>query len=253
MFLQSLKKNIIFHVLFGILLLIVVTPTSQASDWKYSTVLYIWGAGMDGETGNVTGDTSRIVEVDQSFGDILSNLELGFMGSLQARSETWSITGDFIYMGLGASVEGPLGNAIEVDVDQVVVGGDLGYAVSETVDLLAGARVVSLHTKLDFATPINLEVTEERSWVDPFVGIRYMPWLNENWSLITRFDIGGFDVGSDIAWHLNLNARWHVSERSSFAFGYRVMSTKYDDEEGESEFIYDVVSHGPVGGFIYEF
>jgi hypothetical protein len=252
MFLQNLKK-ITTLAFVGILLLSIVSATAQADDWKYSAIVYLWGAGMDGETGSITGDTNRVVEVDQSFGDILSNLELGFMGAFLAKSETWSVSGDFIYMGLGASVEGPLGGSTDVDVDQTVIGGDVGYAVSEDVDLLAGARVVALQTKIDFPAPLNLEVEAERTWVDPFVGIRYTPWLNENWSLITRFDIGGFDIGSDIAWHLNLNARWHVSERSSFAFGYRVMSTKYDDEEGESEFIYDVVSHGPIGGFIYEF
>jgi hypothetical protein len=252
MILQSLKK-VSALVFFGIMVLVIHPGIVQADDWKISAVVYLWGAGMDGETGSITGETNRIVEVDQSFGDILSNLELGFMGAVMARSETWSISGDFIYMGLGSAVEGPLGGSIDVDVDQTVVGGDVGYAVSEDVDLLAGARIVALQTKIDFPDPLNLEVEAERTWVDPFVGIRYTPWLNENWSLITRFDIGGFDIGSDIAWHLNLNAVWHVSERSSFAFGYRVMSTKYDDEEGESEFIYDMVNHGPIGGFIYEF
>jgi hypothetical protein len=90
-------------LLCGILLLVVVP--AEAQDWRFSTALYLWGAGMDGEVGS----NDRIVEVDQSFGDILSNLELGFMGALRAENETWSVTGDLIYMGLGQSVDGPLG------------------------------------------------------------------------------------------------------------------------------------------------
>jgi hypothetical protein len=250
MLLAGLKK-ISALVSLSMLCLIVVPNIAQA-DWSYSAVVYLWGAGMDGETGT-TGATERLVEVDQSFGDILSNLELGFMGGLLARSETWSVSADFIYMGLGSSVTGPLGNPIDVDVDQTVFGGDVGYAVSETADLLVGARIVALQTKLDFAAPVNLEVEAERTWVDPFVGIRFHPWINENWSALIRFDIGGFDIGSDIAWHLNANVVWHVTERSSFAFGYRVMDTKYDDEEGDTTFIYDMTNHGPIGGFIYEF
>ena len=244
--LNNLFKSISL-VVFGILLLSSVT--AEAQDWKFSTVIYLWGAGMDGETGS----NDLIVEVDQSFGDILSNLELGFMGGLLARSETWVVGVDFIYMGLGNSVEGPLGNSIEVDVDQTLFGADVGYAVSEATDLLVGGRIVSLGTALNFSGPLNLEVESDRTWFDPFIGIRYSPWLSENWSLLTRFDIGGFDIGSDIAWHLNADAVWHISERSSLAFGYRIMSVKYDDEEGENEFVYDMTNHGPVGGFIYSF
>ncbi|HSE39830.1 MAG TPA: hypothetical protein VLH08_03630 [Acidobacteriota bacterium] len=250
MLLCALKKITVLVSL--AILCLVAVPTKAQADWNYSAVVYLWGAGMDGETGT-TGANERIVEVDQSFGDILSNLELGFMGGVLARSETWSVSGDFIYMGLGAGVTGPLGNPIDVDVDQTVFGADVGYAVSETADLLAGARIVSLQTKLDFSAPINLEVEAEKTWVDPYVGIRFHPWINENWSVIIRFDIGGFDIGSDIVWNLNANAVWHVTERSSFAFGYRIMDVKYDDEEGDTEFIYDMTNHGPIGGFIYQF
>jgi hypothetical protein len=242
---RMLKSSL--FLLCGILLAVVVP--AQAQDWRYSTALYLWGSGMDGKVGS----NDRIVEVDQSFGDILSNLELGFMGALRAENETWSVTGDFIYMGLGKSVHGPLGNAIDVDVDQTVFGADVGYKIRESTELLAGARIVNLGTKLHFFGPLNLETEDDKTWVDPYVGIRFNPRLSESWSLLTRFDIGGFDIGSDIAWHLNADAVWHITEKASLAFGYRVLSSDYDDEEGDNEFVFDMTFHGPIAGLIYAF
>jgi hypothetical protein len=140
-----------------------------------------------------------------------------------------------------------------VDVDQTVFGADVGYKVRESTELLAGARIVNLGSKLHFFGPLNLEIEDDKTWVDPYVGIRFNPRLSENWSLLTRFDIGGFDIGSDIALHLNADAVWHITEKFSLAFGYRVLATNYDDEEGENEFIFDMTFHGPIAGLIYSF
>jgi hypothetical protein len=239
--------------LFAIVILLLAVVPAEAQSWRFSTALYLWGAGMDGEVGAIRGGVDRIVEVDQSFGDILSNLELGFMGAVRGENETWSVTGDLIYMGLGKSVDGPLGNPIDVDVDMTVIGGDVGYKVSETAELLAGGRIVNLGSKLHFFGPLNLEIEDDRTWFDPYFGIRFTPWLSENWSFLGRFDFGGFDIGSDFTWHLNAAVLWHVTEKSSLAFGYRVLDTKYDDEEGEDEFVFDMTFHGPIVGFIYSF
>ncbi len=53
---------------------------SQADEWKQEFAPYLWGAAMSGEAG-IGSVTSSI---DMSFGDILDNLELGFMGAYRA-------------------------------------------------------------------------------------------------------------------------------------------------------------------------
>ena len=74
-------------------------PLSQAaaesSDerWQYEAAVYLWGASLGGAT--ATGD-----DFEMSFGDILDNLDMTFMGMLQARKGKWSLLADVIYMDL---------------------------------------------------------------------------------------------------------------------------------------------------------
>ena len=230
-------------------LLFASVPAFAQEEWEYAANLYLWGCGLDG----TIAAQNQTVEVDQSFGDILSNLEFAFMGAVRASNGQWSVTGDIVYAALGASTTGPLGNPIEVDVDQVIIGGDLGYEVADKVEVLAGARFVHVSNTIDFRDPLNIEVDADRNWVDPIIGVRFMPDLTDNLSWWTRFDLGGFDVGSDFTWQLNSNLLWRFSERAGLAFGYRVIDIKYDDEEGDNEFVYDIVQHGPVAGLVVKF
>jgi hypothetical protein len=52
-------------------------------------------------SGNATVGAAT-ADVDMSFGDILDNLEMGFMGAYRATRGQYSVTVDGIYMGLGA-------------------------------------------------------------------------------------------------------------------------------------------------------
>jgi hypothetical protein len=83
------------------------------------------------------------------------------------------------------------------------------------------------------------------------VGLRFAPVLGEKWQLWTRFDIGGFDVGSDLTWQINANLIWMVSDSIAVTGGYRVLDIKYDDGEGNEGFVYDATSHGPIFGLVF--
>jgi hypothetical protein len=219
---------------------------ASAQDWEVSTTLYLWMAGIDG----TLSANERSIEVDQSIGDVLSNLEFGAMGGLRAQNGSWIITGDLIYTGLGASVDQP---AAEVDVDMWIVSGDAGYELMPGFEVLGGLRYVSVENKIAFQGPLRITAEAEKSWVDPFFGVRMMPQLNEKWSLLTRVDLGGFDVGSDFTWQFHIHAIREITDNASLAFGYRILSIDYDDEEGANEFGLDLTMHGPSAGLIYRF
>ncbi len=243
---RFVASKVLGLVVFAMIFLPAIPAQAQDDEtWGYAVNTYLWGAGLDGEV----AARGRSVEIDQSFGEILEHLEFGFAGVVRAHKGTWAVTGEFMYMGLGATVGGS--NPIEVDVDQWMIAGDVGYQVAESVEVLGGARVMSLQNK--FQSPFRVTVEVDKTWVDPVVGIRFAPRLSEKWQLWTRFDIGGFEVGSDLTWQLNANAVWQFSDRSALTFGYRVLDIKYDDEKGDNEFVYDATSHGPITGLVFTF
>jgi hypothetical protein len=221
------------------------TSPAQAQDkWGVTMLMYGMGAGMEGKVGAL-GQTA---DVDLSFSDILKNLEFGFMGGARAYKGNWSVTGDVIYTGLGME-----NDLVKADVNQWIVGSDVGYQVSHSVEVLGGFRINALRNTLDFKGPHGITVKPKKSWVDPVVGIRFAPALSDKWSLWSRFDIGGFGVGSDFTWEVNALVVRKFSDRTSLTFGYRVLGVNYDKGEGVKRFLYDVTISGPVVGMAMSF
>lgn len=62
---------------------------SEQDRWEYAGEVYLWGAGIGGNS--AAGD-----DIDISFSDLIENLDLGFMGSLVASKDRWTLFADFV-------------------------------------------------------------------------------------------------------------------------------------------------------------
>lgn len=71
-----------------------------------------------------------------------------------------------------------------------------------------------------------------------------LPFANR-WDFILRAGVGGFDVGSELAWQVVTRVDWSATEHFIMTFGYRVLDVDYDDGDGSDRFLYDVQSGGP--------
>lgn len=217
------------------------TQAEASRPWRWEVSAYMLGAGMDGQT----GVRPNVADVDQSFSDILDNLQFGFMGRARATHGVWSFGTDIIYMGLGASSDQP---NLDVDVDQWAVELNVGFQLTPTFMSLVGARYNQLSTKIDFQT-IGRQTSGKIDWWDPVIGgILTLP-IGEHWNFQFHGDIGGFGVGSDFAWQAEMLFNWFVTPSTSIMMGYRAVSTDYDD----NGFVYDVVSQGPQLGVTMRF
>jgi opacity protein-like surface antigen len=235
-----------------VMALALVSTPAVAAEWKHEFAPYVWGSAMEGTVG--IGPVSA--EAEMSFSDILDDLEFGFMGAYRASRDRYSIAVDAIYMGLGATEKGP-GGALkaDIDVDQIGLEADFGYAVGERVTLFGGLRYVSLDAELRVTGPLGNELTasEEQDWVDPVVGAIYSWPFADQWTLNLRGDIGGFGVGSDFAWQGMATLRWQFSPRTSLGIAYRYLDMDYEDGKGSDYFKYDMATSGPAMGVIFTF
>lgn len=233
------------------LVLLAVGGTASAAEWKHQVALYAWGSGMDGAT--TVGDTTA--DVDASFGDILDNLETGFMGMYRGTRDRWSVTMDAIYMGLGGSGRGPAGFVkADVDLDQTALEVDLGYEVLERLTVYGGLRYVDLSVDIDTSGPLGGQSRDmSKDWVDPVIGAFYAIPLADKWSLVLRGDVGGFGVGSDFAWQAITTVRWQATESVGVAAAYRYLDMDYEDGKGGNYFNYDMAISGPAVGVVFTF
>lgn len=231
--------------------LVLVGPIAHADEWKHEIAPYLFAAGMDGTAG--IGPIEA--DVSQSFSDIVSNLEIGFMGAYRATKDRYSITFDTIYMGLGATSKGPGGLLkADVDMDQLALEGDFGYAVTDSVTVIGGLRYNDISTDIKVTGPLGVnKASGSKSWVDPLVGAIYGHKFNDTWSMTLRGDIGGFGIGSDFAWQGLATVRWQATPTVGVVGAYRYIDMDYEDGKGNKRFLYDMAISGPALGVVFSF
>lgn len=218
---------------------------AQSANDKWDVVVapYLMGASM---SGNTTLRGQR-VDVEVSASDIFSNLQFGAMGMVVAKKGRWGFGADAIWMALGATVRNT-----NVDFNQ---GAFAFYGLRElgaAADLTFGLRVNTLQGGLKFKT-LGLDVSQDKTWVDPIVGISLHTPGTGRLSLGVYGEIGGFGAGSDFTWQLFPRAGLRLTDKTSLEFGWRWLDLDYSAGEGNEQFGYDVLTQGPVAGFAFRF
>jgi opacity protein-like surface antigen len=234
-----------------------VSTPEPADGWTFGGALYLWGAGISGESG-VFGLPPQ--DVDLSFSDILQDLDFAFMGLGEARNGRFAIGMDITYTKVGSDIDNPregptLIDKVSVDTTSWMVTGYGGYSIFDTedvrVDLIGGARYWSVNTdfEVDFSNVPDRSFDDGASWVDPLAGVKMRLDVTENVYISSWGMIGGFGVGSDLMWDLMAGAGYSFTEHFDVFAGYRAVSVDYSDDG----FVYDMVQQGPVVAGVFRF
>ena len=228
---------------------------SSGGVWTFEFTPYLWSAGMSGEVGAGALPT---MNVDMSFSDILDNLDAGLMGAFEARNGRWGLLFDAIYMKLAHSATasrtgpGPIGStataSAELEMTQTVFAAAVAYRAIEgrtPLDVIGGARYAKLtvDAQIDgsfYAQTGSVAASAEKSWVDPYIGVRVQHPIAERWTLVGYADVGGFGIGSDFTWQALAGVDYEFSKSIAGKFGYRYLYVDYDKDG----FRYDMGNSG---------
>jgi hypothetical protein len=224
----------------------VRSSAAEPNEWSFDVSIYGLAAGMSGQLGigPVTAD------VDVGFHDIINNLEFGAMGSMRVGYGPWALTTEVLYMGL----EGTKDN-VTAELDQWLIEPSISYQVCEYFEPIAGVRYNNLKGELRgpgvLPSPIIPSGTQD--WWDPFVGANLRLPLGKGFSLNLRGDVGGFGVGSDLAWQVFPFVGWQFAQWGSLQLGYRWLYMDYETGSGSDRFKYDILNQGAQLGFTFHF
>jgi len=237
-------------------LLPATAPQPQASEpngWTFSFAPYFWVAGLDGKT-QVFGLPT--VDINQSFSDILKDLDFAFMAAGDARYDRFSIFTDIIYARITTDAATPRGViADEVDLKSVTFTSLLGvgYTVYEDpkarLDVVGGARYWHVETRIALNGGLvgNLSRTDTGNWVDGLVGFRGNYLLTDKAFLTGSAMIGA--GGADFDWDVLGAIGYKFNDRISAVAGYRALGVNYSNDG----FTYDTIEHGPILGAVFRF
>jgi hypothetical protein len=236
------------------------TDEPAGDEWLVRVAPYLWATSLDGNA-EVKGVKA---DVDVPFSDILKDLAFAGMLVVDVQKGRFGVgvNGVFARVSPDNKVNGV---KIKATSDTVQVGVAPYYRVVDwtyrttpsgkpmrlIVSPEAGFRFTYLRAEFDVRNG-GPSVDEDESWVEPLVGSRFGLDLADNWNLSAEANIGGFGVGSDLAW----NAQAFLGYRTSMfgipttlAAGYRALHQDYD----HNNFKWDVTMYGPAIGAVLRF
>ena len=122
----------------GLLAAAVPLAHAQAADdpWQVGATLYLWAPGISGRTQFPSGAGGPTLNVNAK--DVVSKLDMAFMGSLEARRGRWGGLVDWVYSDLSGDTSRTRDFSIGGVPLPVGVTADLGLQVKTNVLTLAG-------------------------------------------------------------------------------------------------------------------
>lgn len=227
------------------------------SDWKVELAPYLWMINVSGDVTIRGYPTSASI----GFNDIWNSLDFAGEVHLEVWKGRWALFFDPTYLKTTQDANlGAMTVQVKSEVALVEFGGiyrlidnplDPDKKQRVALEVLVGGRYNYLKGTLEL--PTGYEPDGKKEWVDPFAGGRvrwdFLPGLE----LILRSDIGGFGLGSKVAWNNSLLLQYKPTDWMGLVAGYRYLYMDYEDGSGSDEFKYDVTIQGPIFALHFSF
>lgn len=255
----------------------------RSAQWSARATVSAWYPSLNGDQSLRGAPKFDIDLIDQADNQFAPRLELTF------RRDRWSVIASGFLFGIdqGATVEGGSfasggvtvnqGDRVTYDIkygsadlligyrlpsipisngEEAGVAGD-PFAVTDDgvglfFDVLAGARLWHLDYQLEQIGGPEL-IDQRSTWVDPVVGARMLLDLPKGWGMELRGDVGGFGVGSDFAWNIEVAFQGEIAENIGVEVGFRHLQTDYETGSGADELNWDMALAGLYGSVVIRF
>lgn len=231
-------------------------PTTK-SDWNYLFEPYLLFPNMRGTVG--LADLPEVT-VDASTNAIFGHLKMGAMLYAEASNDKWAIGSDIIYMSLAQGLKpGEYYWSGEVTAKQFAWEVSGLRKVKPWLELGVGGILNSVNSGVDVqlaligGPPVFKSKEMTKTWFDPMLITRIKSKAGEKFVYQFRGEIGGFGIGSDLAWQIQAVAGYQFSKLFSITGGYRIISLDYKTGSGQDYFHYNIDTSGPTVRFGFQF
>jgi hypothetical protein len=202
----------------------------EPKDTNAQLTLYGWLAGATGEFRPFA--QAPTLAFDNSFGEVLEDLEAGFFATAQLRRRSLVVVTDVSYASLSRDGRVPPGIPASGKVSQLAITGLAGGRVEDSaelsVDLLAGARLWSLDGSIKVPLA-GVSAAPGKTFVDPIIATRINAGVVPRMSAIIHADIGGFGIGSHFTYQLVGTLNYRAARNSWISAGWRHLHLDYAD------------------------
>lgn len=231
------------------------SSTNDTAAWHLDLSPYLWFAGAHGAVGAVGHDLG----FHASPSDLLSHLDIGLMGSAEARYDRLLLNGDLLWIRLSDSHALPFPNlsAISADarVGEFVWTSKIGYRAIDhkkiKVDGNAGVRFWHLGQNLTFnPSRLGLNFTGSQSWADILIGGRVQLPMGEKAVIELLGDVGGLNAMAKQDYQFAALLGYKVSPKWTVGAGYRYLFVDYRPGPLTT---FNMITAGALVGVTYHF
>lgn len=229
------------------------TPEQVIEDrWAFEFTPYLWMAALGGET---TGGDS----ISMPFDEILSELNIGVMGSFSAERNRFGFYSDLIYLDLSntesttANVIGfPISVRAKSKVRGLITTNSVGYQLINTPQNKAvafgGMRYMWLDAEIDYTVGgiVNGVIDEQGHNFDAVAGLRGHVNLSDRWQVSYYGDVGTGQ--SELTWQTFAGLGYRFKKFDAL-IGYRYLDYRFRD----NDLVDDLNIHGPMIGTRFRF
>lgn len=229
--------------------------SSSPDEWNLSGGIYLWGTAIGGETG-------RGNDMDITFDDLIKNLDMAFMGNLEARHGKWLVAADLFYADISASGAhgfaapnaGEVGLGGSVSTTLTIFTPTVGYNLIDSktgsLDGFVGVQAANLDVaaKITSVGPAGgryVKASDTYEQFDGIVGVKGKLNLEGNWSLPYYLDVGAGD--SDLTWQTFGGIDYKMDRMNLYA-GYRYLEWTLNEKVVDNMNL-----SGPIVGVNYNF
>ncbi len=220
--------------------------------WHVTLGAWIWG--VEGTVGNAGREASVSSDWTDTL-EAIDKLEFALNARLRVEWGRWAasvevdgaeVADSATFRRLGTTVDGALSLwTVQAQLGYGFAGGRLGCDACSPVacaEVYGGARLMAVDASIGVTTPGAAGgVDGSKTWVDPLVGLRGELRWPGGLSLLVEADVGGFGVGSDLAWHVLGAVRYAFSRTVSVGAGWKVLDVDY----AADGFTFDARLSGP--------
>ena len=103
--------------------------------------------------------------------------------------------------------------------------------------------------------PVQVSGSGTDDWYEPLIGARLRLGLTPTVGMSVFGNVGGFGVGdaADLTWTATFSVDWQFGKRWGAAFGWRTQAVEESSGSGVDLNGSEILTTGPIVGFIYRF
>jgi hypothetical protein len=221
----------------------LAAPAQGQSSWAFDVAGSAFFGSLKGSS-----EVGRLgTPIDLDFDDVLAAREVGYTISAEGWGGDWGVILDLTSLTLSSRQATSQNGVLTKDLEEMMVEGFIGRRLGEAAALYAGLRYWDTTLDLDLSGPVSGDANLNNSWIDPVVGARVRPVMDDGWFLAFSSDIGGFTLGSDLSIGADAGGGYQVSDSFSVYVNYQLLWVDYTTgASGAADYFkYSTTTHGP--------